>query len=339
MIMLFPDWRYWVLPTVVSLLALANCDPEPSQSLALSLPASSSATAAVESAQPTKEAPKPNPDDKKYFHEPGGDDLLHHYDIRYFQKIVTDEERQDTLRHLVRAYLLTFDYIGVETWIAHGSLLAWYWNGKVCNWGSHSGRLQEIDHARSFPGTGTLILRYIPRQPNGEPSLTLPQVTDEGLKTLGKDFNQTYYDYDQGDGSPTRRYFLDINSMAWERVRGDGANVRNLHPLLTERAIDTSYQIIDARFISVENGLFIDITGLSEAHPDTEPGIIMCKNHHKYTLKDIFPLRETHFEGVKAKVPYSYIPILTKEYTDQALVRTEHHGYVGIELEMVQHNC
>ncbi|RVX66786.1 hypothetical protein B0A52_08979 [Exophiala mesophila] len=273
--MLLLDSRHWVLPIVVSLLALASCDPEPTQSLSPSLVASSSATAASEPTKPTKEPSKPNPDDKKYFHEPGGDDLLHHYDIRYFQKIVTDEERLDTLRHLIRAYLLTFEYIGVETWIAHGSLLAWYWNGKILPWD------WDLD----------------------------TQVTDEGLKTLGKHFNQTYYDYDQGDGSPPRRYFLDVNSMAWERVRGDGAN------------------IIDARFISVDNGLFIDITGLSEAHPDTEPGIIMCKNHHKYTLKDIFPLRETHFEGVKAKVPYSYIPILTKEYTEQALVRTEHHGH------------
>ncbi len=83
------------------------------------------------------------------------------------------------------------------------------------------------------------------------------------------------------------------------------------------------HQIIDARFISVENGLFVDITGLSEVYPDTEPGIILCKNKHRYHLRDMFPLRQTTFEGVKAKVPYSYGPILTEEYSDAALVRTE----------------
>jgi hypothetical protein len=88
-------------------------------------------------------------------------------------------------------------------------------------------------------------------------------------------------------------------------------------------------QIIDARFISVDNGLFIDITGLSEVYPDTEPGIIMCKNDHKYRLRDMFPLRETQFEGVKAKVPYSYVPILIEEYTELALIRTEFHEYAS----------
>jgi hypothetical protein len=88
-------------------------------------------------------------------------------------------------------------------------------------------------------------------------------------------------------------------------------------------------QIIDARFISVDNGLFIDITGLSEVYPDTEPGIIMCKNDHKYRLRDMFPLRETQFEGVKAKVPYSYVPILIEEYTELALIRTEFQEYAS----------
>lgn len=77
----------------------------------------------------------------------------------------------------------------------------------------------------------------------------------------------------------------------------------------------------------MDNGLFVDITGLSEVYPDTEPGIIMCKNNHRYPLRDIFPLRHTYFEGVKAKVPFSYVPILTEEYTDAALVRTEFQGH------------
>jgi len=241
-----------------------------------SLPASSpSLTAATADYTLPPPPPPPNPDLNKYFHEPGGDDLLHHYDVRFFQKIVTDEERRDTLKSLIRAYLLTFEYLGLETWLAHGTLLAWYWNGQILPWD------WDLD----------------------------TQVTDEGLKVLANHYNQTYYDYDQGKGLPKRRYFLDINPWAWQRERGDGAN------------------IIDARFISVDNGLFVDITGLSEVYPATEPGVIMCKNSHRYKIRDIFPLRQTNFEGVNAKVPYSYVPILTDEYTDLALVRTEFQGH------------
>jgi len=72
----------------------------------------------------------------KYFHEPGGhepgeDDRLGHYDTRYFHGLVSLEERSETLTHMIRAYLTTFRKLGLETWIAHGTLLGWWWNGKV----------------------------------------------------------------------------------------------------------------------------------------------------------------------------------------------------------------
>lgn len=72
------------------------------------------------------------PPEEKYFHEPGGDDILGHYDTRFFKGVVTYEERTDTLMHMTRAYLNFFRENGLETWIAHGSLLGWWWNGKVC---------------------------------------------------------------------------------------------------------------------------------------------------------------------------------------------------------------
>lgn len=71
------------------------------------------------------------PPEEKYFHEPGNDDILGHYDTRFFKGAVTYEERTDTLVHMTRAYLTFFRENGLETWIAHGTLLGWWWNGKV----------------------------------------------------------------------------------------------------------------------------------------------------------------------------------------------------------------
>jgi hypothetical protein len=71
--------------------------------------------------------------DNKYFHEPGADNKLGHYDKRYFHGVVTDEERTDTQSHMVRAYLNFFRENELDTWIAHGTLLGWWWNGKVGN--------------------------------------------------------------------------------------------------------------------------------------------------------------------------------------------------------------
>ena len=54
-----------------------------------------------------------------------------HYDRRYFKGIVSDAERNETQLHMVRAYLAFFREKGLDTWIAHGTLLGWWWNGKV----------------------------------------------------------------------------------------------------------------------------------------------------------------------------------------------------------------
>jgi hypothetical protein len=97
--------------------------------------------------------------------------------------------------------------------------------------------------------------------------------------------------------------------MSWERGRGDGMN------------------IIDARWIDTETGLFIDITGLSETRPDTDPGVWSCKNDHRYSVQDLYPMRESVFEGVPARVPYAYEKVLVEEYDDKALTVTEFEGY------------
>lgn len=134
---------------------------------------------------------------------------------------------------------------------------------------------------------------------------------------LGTTYNQSTYTYippaeSRGDGRRTapRKYVLDVNPWIWQRERGDGMN------------------IIDARWIDTRNGLFIDITGLSETHPDTKPGVWTCKNYHSYKVGDLYPMRETEFEGVRVKVPYAYDVVLKKEYEGKALVRTEFQGYV-----------
>ncbi|PBP23944.1 hypothetical protein BUE80_DR005048 [Diplocarpon rosae] len=165
--------------------------------------------------------------DGKYFHEPGGGDDLGHYDLRYYSGApVTYEQRGETLYHLIRSYLSVFRERNIETWVAHGTLLGWWWNGRIMPW-----------------------------------------------------------DWD----------------------------------------LDTQ-NVIDARWIDVRNGLFIDITGLSETNPQAQPGVWSCKNYHRYRTSDLYPLRETEFEGVPALVPYSFDRILKQEYSAKVLTNTRHEG-------------
>ena len=85
-----------------------------------------------------KKPPEPpgKPADRwsKYFHEPGGNNLANHYDSRYEHGILSYEEKQDTQVHMMRAYLDFFKKNNMETWLAHGTLLGWWWNGKVRPW-------------------------------------------------------------------------------------------------------------------------------------------------------------------------------------------------------------
>ncbi|KAL1997401.1 hypothetical protein VTN49DRAFT_841 [Thermomyces lanuginosus] len=131
----------------------------------------------------------------KYFHEPvghekGADDRLGHYDSRYFRGMVTDAERMDTLTHMVRAYLQFADAHGLETWIAHGTLLGWWWNGKLLPWD------WDID----------------------------AQVLDTTLARMGREFNQTLAIFTD-DRNNTREYLLDVNPWAYFRDRGPGHNI------------------------------------------------------------------------------------------------------------------
>lgn len=215
-------------------------------------------------------------DPRKYFREPP--DKAHaHFDLRYFKGDVDDKSQ--SLQRLVQAYLTMARSQHVETWLAHGTLLGWWWNGRIMPWDT------DID----------------------------VQVGTQTLLWLGDHLNGTLYNHtyvNQAGVDETRAYLIDINRAARERVRGDGMNV------------------IDGRFIDTRNGLFIDITAISEIHPQYDPGVWQCKNMHRYETRQIWPLRETEFEGVPALVPYDFERTLVEEYRAEALTRTEFEGYV-----------
>ncbi|KAL2255825.1 hypothetical protein VTK26DRAFT_2654 [Humicola hyalothermophila] len=103
-------------------------------------------------------------------------------------------------------------------------------------------------------------------------------------------------------------YLLDVNPHWSSLGRGRGLNV------------------IDARWIDVSTGMYVDITGLMERDPDRAPGVVSCKNFHAYRVGDLYPLRETEFEGVPALVPFEFENILMGEYGAKSLVTTEWAG-------------
>lgn len=68
----------------------------------------------------------------KYFQEPGNDEIHAHYDSRFFKDPVPKEQRSQVLTHIIHSYFEFFNSHNLETWLAHGTLLGWWWNGRVC---------------------------------------------------------------------------------------------------------------------------------------------------------------------------------------------------------------
>lgn len=223
-----------------------------------------------------------------------------HYDWRFFNGVMYEASQRSLILHrLVRSWLSFSRKNGINTWVAHGSLLSWYWNGFAFPWD------YDID----------------------------VQVPVMDLHKLSLQFNQSLVVEDMEEGYG--RYFLDCGSFITLRAKGNGNNN------------------IDARFIDIDTGIYIDITGLAvsntkspdrykELYPDqwadnaedyTETNKEMkaynCRNNHFSTLDELSPLVKTYVEGEMAYVPRRYSDILSVEYP-KGLLSKQYSGHVFI---------
>lgn len=235
--------------------------------------------------------------------------LGEHYDWRFFDGLINYTEFQAPVLHgLIRAYLQLTDSYNFSTWIAHGTLLSWFWNGVAFPW--------DIDFDVQMP--------------------------IQDLHGLCRKFNQSLtidLGSPEGEGIRNGKYFLDCSTFIGTRVNGNG------------------YNNIDARFIDIDNGLYIDITGLSltntptpRRYNDDLPAelklrkqdvtplqrneylkVYNCKNNHFQTLGNLSPLRLTQYEGQLAYVPHGFKSSLVNEYGESSLLNMKYRTFSFIE--------
>jgi len=132
------------------------------------------------------------------------------------------------------------------------------------------------------------------------------QMSYSSIDYLAKFYNMTIHHFKLPGISDGRDYMLEVN------------------PHYTNDSILDKANVIDARWIDTETGLFIDITTLrpnKTAEAMGKRGIMMCKDKHHYLEKDIFPLRESVFENTPVKIPYAYTELLEEEYGAKALAQ------------------
>ncbi|KAK7947883.1 Protein MNN4 [Apiospora aurea] len=247
----------------------------------------------------------------KYFHEPGGGLELGHYDARFFRGEVAYDEHRTVLRHLIRSYLTTMADLHVETWIAHGTLLGWWWNGQIMPW-DYDLDVQVTMQTLHYLGKHFNRTLHTYTYRDGEEAIANSSTSDDGGSkdghgALKKNTNNTTAPIQ------TKQYLLDINPYYAVPSRQDGRNV------------------IDARWIDVSNGMFIDITSLLEQRfADSlgpAPGIWSCKNYHHYATTDLWPLRRSEFEGAPASVPFGFDAVLRGEYGGRSMRETVWQGH------------
>ncbi|CAM1504598.1 Fc.00g021890.m01.CDS01 [Cosmosporella sp. VM-42] len=143
------------------------------------------------------------------------------------------------------------------------------------------------------------------------------QVTEADMYYLAAYHNMTMYYYKYGDMKEGRFFLLDIN------------------PHFKHRDQDDMLNFIDARWIDMDTGLFIDITA-ARYNPDHEAGEGMMYDKHGHEYRDtfVFPLRNTTFEGVPALIPFRYREMLASEYSEKALTNKHFHNHEFDEVEM-----
>jgi len=144
----------------------------------------------------------------------------------------------------------------------------------------------------------------------------------EDLEFLASYYNMTVYEY----GSTS--YLLDINpAYSTSTDPAPPGNVEGFAP--------PGKNNIDARYIDMQSGLFVDMTALAPTGPlRLSAGLsgreqrVLAKDGHQYRYSDIFPLQASAFEGCAVLVPRETAAILSAEYGVDSLTRTTYRGYV-----------
>ncbi|KAH8700424.1 LicD family-domain-containing protein [Talaromyces proteolyticus] len=142
------------------------------------------------------------------------------------------------------------------------------------------------------------------------------QVSEPGMHFLGDYYNMTEHHYNIPGVPEGRTYLLEVNPNYINRSTRDRDNV------------------IDARWIDMSSGLFIDITSVRTddiRRQRGDLGALICKDAHRYQENDIFPLRDSLFEGIPVKIPYAYTKLLSSEYGGRSLTNVKFNGHTFVE--------
>jgi hypothetical protein len=241
--------------------------------------------------------------------------LSNDYDGRFASTELPHHTRLFHMRLMLKSYINTMDRIGVRTWLMHGCLLGWWWNGHIMPWDTDVDVMVDEGGIGELGGWWNMSVHHFSGQELGlkEQKSVGPsgEDTDRVVKRL-------LHDEVAAKG---KKYLLEVN------------------PYYTNTSTRDRENVIDARWIDTATGLFIDITTLhvqpildSSSNPQDDDAIeLYTKDQHAYFSTQMFPLRLTTFESVPVHIPYDYEELLLDEYGPKSITRKLYKDFKFVE--------
>lgn len=217
-----------------------------------------------------------------------------HMDWRFYdsEKALDFNMKSEILHRLMRAWLhFTSKIAHIDTWVSHGSLIGWYWNGLHMPFDS------DIDM----------------------------QVSVGGLLKLIQGYNNTVIlDYTDADSGVYNSFYLDIGPYFGARGRGNRKNLIdarfidiNTGILIDITAVSTMLVAEAKKFKDKEDNELtpFERQELQKALVDNEQ-VMHDKNYHFYRFGQINPLLPSKLENEVAYVPNNFLTLLKGEYPE-----------------------
>ncbi|XP_014551309.1 hypothetical protein COCVIDRAFT_113211 [Bipolaris victoriae FI3] len=287
----------------------------------------------------------------KYFYE---STFNSHYDGRFASAELPFRERVWNLRLMLKAYTETMDQIGIQTWIMHGCLLGWWWNGGLMPWDKDLDFLVEEEGMQELGEWWNMTVHHFPAASLG---------LDDARSAESNRWASERHAAQDDESDPKEDDTARSKRLAWEQeVHENGKKyLLEVNPNYNNKSTSDKYNLIDARWIDTSNGLYIDITTLHiaplssaqesdlnnnneddpfsltpsftthpsphEPDPYSEEIQLYVKDTHAYLSSQIYPLRTSYLEKVAIKVPFAYEEVLLEEYGSEALTESWYNGY------------
>ncbi|ODV57854.1 uncharacterized protein ASCRUDRAFT_38674, partial [Ascoidea rubescens DSM 1968] len=231
---------------------------------------------------------------------------LDHYDFRFFKDITKDDQAHHLaiLHRLMRVWFRLCLQFNIPSWINHGSIIGWYFNGLSLPWDA------DID----------------------------VQVPIQSLYKLSKTINNTLiYDYtDFGTFEfGLRGFYFDVNENFLLRNQIGNPNVNNIDARLIDIESGVYIDITALTdFTSQTNNelitklLLIDIyQKTNRLFEDFFHNMVHCRNYHYYKIEELTPLIPTYYENTITYLPANFLKNIVIEYDTKSINKLEFNDY------------